>query len=318
MIENLITILSFKDYTLQINTAFVIVTTVLACCYMIELLEQVEKDRPVSKWYPIALGVVVALALLFFCFGCKAQNDSCQSARPYPSVIPSCHSFPYQPKASYCLEFTAVQDTLYSDFSFIASCTQLDREYYLYDSACNLLDSNIDGKFVTPVGGKYVICCKLNCLSGLGVRGICITTELPLTFTSFEVSGDNPVRFEWVTASEVNVNYFEIQGSMDGKNFVSFGRVGAAGNSSSNRYYTYTDENNSIYYRIAGVDYDGSRTYSGIRTLNREAKESQYTIYSLQGNVLYRGSTINYNGIGEGLYIVECGTRHWLDAIIRE
>ena len=318
MIEILITILSYRDYMLQINTAFVIVTTVLACCYMIELLEQVEKDRPVSKWYPIALAVVVTLALLFFCFGCNAQNDSCASAHPYPSVIPSCHSFPYQSQAQYCLEFTALQDTLYSDFSFIASCTQLDREYYLYDSACTLLDSNIDGKFVTPIGGKYVICCKLNCLSGLGVRGICITTELPLTFTSFEVSNDNPVRFDWVTASEVNVSYFEIQGGDDGENYVTLGRVTASGNSSSAKYYSYSHEDNSIYYRIAGVDYDGSRTYSGVRTVDRKVTENKYTVYSLQGNVLYRGETINYRGFAEGLYIVECGSRHWLDAIIRE
>ncbi len=318
MIEILITILSYRNYTLQINTAFVIVTTVLACCYCLELFDQVEKNKPVSKLYPIGLAIIVTAALLFFCFGCQAQNDSCQSAHPYPSVIPSCHTFPYQPQAQYCLEFTAVQDTLYSDFSFIASCTQLDREYYLYDSACNLLDSNIDGKFITPVGGKYVICCKLNCLSGLGVRGICITTQLPITFASFEVYGDSPVRLEWVTSSQVNVSYFDVEGSEDGKNFVSFGRVAAAGNSSSTKYYSYTDESHSIYYRITGVDYDGSRTYSGIRTVDRKVKENIYTVYTIHGVRIYSGRTIDYSGIGQGLYIVECGTRHWLDAIIRE
>lgn len=318
MIEILITILSYRDYTLQINTAFVIVTTVLAGCYMLELFDQVEKEKPVSKAYPIALSIIVALALLFFCFGCSAQNDSCASAMPYPSVIPSCHTFPYQQQASYCLEFTAIQDTLYSDFSFIASCTQLDREYYLYDSACNLLDSNIDGKFVTPAGNKFVICCKLDCLSGLGVRGICITTELPITFASFEVTDDSPVRLEWVTSSEVNVNYFDIEGSDDGKTFVKFGRVVASGNSTTNKYYSHTDENNSIYYRVTAVDFDGSRTHTRVRTATRKAKEGEYTIYSLQGVELYRGNTINYAGIGEGLYIVKHGNRHWLDAIIRE
>lgn len=318
MIEILITILSYRDYTLQINTAFVIVSTVLAACYMLELFEQVEKDKPVSKAYPIALAVIVTLALLFFCFGCSAQNDSCASARPYPSVIPSCHTFPYQQQASYCLEFTAIQDTLYSDFSFIASCTQLDREYYLYDSACNLLDSNIDGKFITPVGNKFVICCKLDCLSGLGVRGICITTELPITFASFVVTDDSPVRLEWVSASEVNVNYFDVEGSNDGENFFTFGKVKASGNSSTNKYYSYTDENNSIYYRVTAVDYDGARTHSGVRATNRKAKESEYIVYTLYGIPIYRGSTINYSGIGEGLYIVKHGNRHWLDAIIRE
>lgn len=318
MIEILITILSYRDYILQINTAFVIVSTVLACAYMLELFDQVEKDKPVSKAYPIALAIIVTFALLFFCFGCAAQNDSCASARPYPSVIPSCHTFPYQQQAQYCLEFTAVQDTLYSDFSFIASCTQLDREYYLYDSACNLLDSNIDGKFVTPVGNKYVICCKLDCLSGLGVRGICITTELPISFASFVVTDDSPVRLEWVTATEVNVNYFDIEQSNDGENFYTFGRVQACGNSSTNKYYSYTDESHSIYYRLTAVDYDGARTHSGVRAINRKTKACEYTVYTLLGVPIYRGNTINYHGIGEGLYIVKCGERHWLDAIIKE
>jgi len=71
----------------------------------------------------------------------------------------------------------------------------------------------------------------------------------------------------WSTSSESNSKNFEVERSDDGIAFRKIGVVAAAGNSSSNRYYTFTDptaasENN--YYRLKQVDLDDKYEYSNV------------------------------------------------------
>ena len=76
---------------------------------------------------------------------------------------------------------------------------------------------------------------------------------------------------EWATASEKNSDYFEVQKSIDGRNFEAIGRVGAAGNSTEKRIYHFVDQHllpTVVYYRLKQVDLNGEFTYSSIRVLN--------------------------------------------------
>ncbi|MBK9255211.1 MAG: carboxypeptidase regulatory-like domain-containing protein [Saprospiraceae bacterium] len=72
----------------------------------------------------------------------------------------------------------------------------------------------------------------------------------------------------WVTASELNSDYFEVQRSFKGSNFEKVGIVDAAGNSTNAIVYGFDDENiavNGVYsYRLRQVDFDGKETYSSV------------------------------------------------------
>jgi len=94
-------------------------------------------------------------------------------------------------------------------------------------------------------------------------------TALPIDLVSFTAENiDNKeVALKWLTATEINSDYFDIQRSLDGVNFADIGKVSAAGNSTVEQSYEFTDEEpafGEIYYRLRQVDFDGSVTYSEV------------------------------------------------------
>jgi hypothetical protein len=101
-----------------------------------------------------------------------------------------------------------------------------------------------------------------------------VETALPLhliSFTASKESGSNLL--QWSTASEVNTDYFEVQSSVNAKNFGKVAVVSAAG--SGDHKYNYVDRTNyggTIYYRLKMTDLaanqtDGNYTYSKIISL---------------------------------------------------
>ena len=99
---------------------------------------------------------------------------------------------------------------------------------------------------------------------------------LPVELVYFE--GENIDRINelrWKTASEANSDVFEIEWSTDAIDWWLIGDVKAAGNSTSDNYYSFTHEdyrrNTFNYYRLKQIDYDGqSKTYSIIAIDNNE------------------------------------------------
>jgi hypothetical protein len=108
-----------------------------------------------------------------------------------------------------------------------------------------------------------------NCSGDLGV-------DL-LDFTVTPIN--NSVHLQWQTASETNSSYFSIEKSADGINFSSIGTVNAAGNSSTLKQYSFTDNTPFYinYYRLKEVDLDGKLTYSNI-LLVKIAGTNSFTI----------------------------------------
>jgi hypothetical protein len=85
---------------------------------------------------------------------------------------------------------------------------------------------------------------------------------LPVELLSFDVNceGGNTKEISWSTASERNSNYFSIEKSSDGVDWIEINRVEAAGNSSSIIQYSMIDsasDENTVYYRLNQVDNDG-------------------------------------------------------------
>ncbi len=84
---------------------------------------------------------------------------------------------------------------------------------------------------------------------------------LPITLTSFtgrELDGD--VELKWVTSSEINNDYFELQRSSDGLTYEVIATVEGNGTTNDTQEYTFIDTRPSIgknYYRLKQVDFDG-------------------------------------------------------------
>lgn len=106
---------------------------------------------------------------------------------------------------------------------------------------------------------------------GLYIKDI-VTGPVPVQFTSFNAAcNNNKVVLSWKTAQEFNNDHFEIQRSTGGNVWTNIGRIESAGNSSSERTYTFT--NNTIapannFYRIAQFDRDEQVRYSNTVALS--------------------------------------------------
>jgi len=104
------------------------------------------------------------------------------------------------------------------------------------------------------------------------VTPVC-SSILPVELLSFTAAYNSGiVNCEWTTASEINNNYFLIEGSEDGEKWNKVGIVKGAGNSSSEKKYSFTDESpfpsgrvgdGLLYYRLKQVDFDGKYEYFG-------------------------------------------------------
>lgn len=95
-----------------------------------------------------------------------------------------------------------------------------------------------------------------------------ITATLPIELLSFtgECKGTK-VLLNWVTASELNNNYYTIERSADGNSFESIGIVTGGGTSSTTLHYSYSDEEllpTGGYYRLKQTDYNGESKTSDI------------------------------------------------------
>jgi hypothetical protein len=99
---------------------------------------------------------------------------------------------------------------------------------------------------------------------------------LPLTIDQFNgFYEDGVTHLRWSTFTETNIDHFDIERSIDGKNFRQIGRIDAKGGSTSNNIYSYMDisaERGSNIYRLALVDNDGNYTYSNEITLSVDVK----------------------------------------------
>ncbi|MGH1437393.1 MAG: T9SS type A sorting domain-containing protein [Lewinella sp.] len=105
--------------------------------------------------------------------------------------------------------------------------------------------------------------------SGFGpFTGSTFGAPLPVEFTSFTAQTDRAgVLLKWQTAKEENNDYFQIEHSIDGRNFSTLGKVEGNGTTNNFSNYTFLDEKPAAginYYRLKQVDYDGAFEYSDI------------------------------------------------------
>ncbi|HMZ34742.1 MAG TPA: T9SS type A sorting domain-containing protein, partial [Chitinophagales bacterium] len=91
---------------------------------------------------------------------------------------------------------------------------------------------------------------------------------LPVELVSFTGYNEGPVnKLQWITASELNTDRFEVEKSLDNSSWSLIGSKEAAGNSNQSLNYDFTDNEPIVgnnYYRLKILDNDGTFKFSNI------------------------------------------------------
>jgi hypothetical protein len=93
-----------------------------------------------------------------------------------------------------------------------------------------------------------------------------IQSVLPVELSSFTFTCDPVHTLNWTTESEQNSDYFQIERSRDGFDWIEVSKVEAMGNSNTTKNYQFYDMTSGYfegYYRLKQVDFDGKFEYFG-------------------------------------------------------
>ncbi|MCH2224129.1 MAG: lamin tail domain-containing protein [Crocinitomicaceae bacterium] len=186
---------------------------------------------------------------------------------------------------------------------------------YNYDRSQN---GGTDGDYVVyeSTGGAPVLYGDDDCT----LTSVILPIEL-IDFTGAHLNGEN--HLQWNTASEINVDYFELSQSINGYNYETIGSIRAAGNSNSTIEYRFIDQHPNLgmnYYRLIGVDMDGSKKHHGIIALNVNFnmafydaingqivlnRPSNISIYSTDGRLITSSSNlVNIPFVQHGMFYI--------------
>ncbi len=87
---------------------------------------------------------------------------------------------------------------------------------------------------------------------------------LPVEFGGMTLEcGDDNVLIQWSTESEHNNQYFKLEKSSSGLEWITLGHIPSVGNSTTTQWYSYSDisQHRSNYYRLSQIDLDGTEEW---------------------------------------------------------
>jgi hypothetical protein len=93
---------------------------------------------------------------------------------------------------------------------------------------------------------------------------------------------DQTIRITWNTYEENNVSHFDVERSVDGRNWITVISEIAASNGNGDHTYLQTDPDyqaQRLYYRIKEMDRDGRSNYSAIVMVNEEKYAGRLQVY---------------------------------------
>ncbi len=102
---------------------------------------------------------------------------------------------------------------------------------------------------------------------------------LPITLTFFKVMEvtQEGIALVWETATELNFDHFNLQRSVNGKDFKTIAEVQGHGTTKESHSYSFTDKmalSGTSYYRLQSIDFDGyTETFNVVAVKFEEAKE---------------------------------------------
>jgi hypothetical protein len=143
----------------------------------------------------------------------------------------------------------------------------------------------MQGTCITPsMNVNPVSRANLNSFSDFGV--VQFGSPLPIVLLSFtaEQTLEGTVNCTWVTSTEINNDFFEVQRKTGNGEFVTIGRIPGfgPGQTSVNHYYSFVDKDqcNAVnYYRLKQVDIDDRFSYSETVAVKCRAKDDVISLF---------------------------------------
>lgn len=124
-----------------------------------------------------------------------------------------------------------------------------------------------------------------------------------LNFSGFNEHSYNS--FSWSTNSEINNDFFTLEKTTDGVNFIEVVKTNGAGNSNTILHYSIIDYHPTegmSYYRLKQTDFNGEYSYSNLVAIDGSSQLS--ADFSIYPNPFSNSATITVNGLSQ-LNIVE-------------
>jgi hypothetical protein len=158
---------------------------------------------------------------------------------------------------------------------------------------------------------------------------------LPAELLNFSATPKNQsVQLNWTTATEANLDYFEVEKAANGIDFHAFDKVFGTGNSSQKTHYETIDNQpfkGINYYRLKMVDWNGRVDYSEIESVdfltkntlqlypnptngkltisNIDLFDTDVQIFDSMGRLVQKsqlsGNELDVSKLPEGVYLIE-------------
>lgn len=256
---------------------------------------------------------------------CNTCNNTCGSMCIFPSaptvaqVTSNCTQYQLQSRLNagqtrtMCYTFTALA-TSFSLQMIIntVGCSGgnvTSFNWNLYPANCSgvvqsgtLANLNATG---LTIGAGYVLCytwtaaCQQNSVYPYMIA----TSPLPVEIAYFNGNNQNNViELKWVTAAEINNNYFSLQRSSNGIEFEEIGVIKGAGNSNNPIEYSFLDifpEPGINYYRLVQYDYDNSSRISETIAIRHKESFATAILNSVVNDDLQMNITAESEGVLE-------------------
>jgi hypothetical protein len=133
-------------------------------------------------------------------------------------------------------------------------------------------DEGNGGTTGTIASGTIVTSAPVTNFSPFTLASYTSNNPLPVELLSFDAKLNNDqVDLKWITLSESDNDYFDIEKSRDGQNWAYLMTVDGAGNSVATINYSAVDEKPYTgvnYYRLKQVDFNGEYEYSSVAKVN--------------------------------------------------
>ncbi|MES2776994.1 MAG: T9SS type A sorting domain-containing protein [Bacteroidota bacterium] len=127
-----------------------------------------------------------------------------------------------------------------------------------------------------------------------------VNAIVPIKFNGINAAQTNGmVKVSWNIATEINSLRYDIERSLDGRHFTVLGNVNATNAGS----YSFIDNSPSVgdnFYRIKGIDKDGSVTMSSIVRINSNRKSPELTV--LPNPIVSGKLNVQLNNFEKGAY----------------
>lgn len=157
----------------------------------------------------------------------------------------------------------------------------------------------------TAANGTVISAGVITSFSPITLGSSGLDNPLPVELLSFNATAANEkVNLKWVTASELNNDFFTVQHSTDGVEFANLGNVAGQGTKQSATTYNFVDSSpmgGVNYYRLKQTDFDGTLSYSNIIAINLDLEWLLYpnpATYGTDVTINKKGNYAVYNNLG--------------------